>query len=63
MTVRIGKQTFLAAARIVADEKEETMERYLPADKYQEWEEGKKLSEWARTSLPVALDLINETHV
>jgi hypothetical protein len=27
------------------------------AEKYQEWKEGKTLSDWARTALPVAIDL------
>jgi hypothetical protein len=27
------------------------------AEKYQEWEEGKKLSEWARTAQVVGVDL------
>jgi deazaflavin-dependent oxidoreductase (nitroreductase family) len=62
VTVRIAKHTFSAAARIVTDGKEETMARHMLADKYQEWEEGKKLSEWARSALPVALDLIEESN-
>jgi hypothetical protein len=60
VTVRISRITFQAAARIVADEKEETMARYLLAEKYQEWEKGRKLSEWVRTLLPVAIDLAPE---
>jgi len=31
--------------------------RYLMAEKYQEWENGRKLSEWARTSLVVEIEL------
>ena len=34
------------------------MARYLLAEKYQEWEDGKTLSEWARTALPIAIDII-----
>jgi deazaflavin-dependent oxidoreductase (nitroreductase family) len=60
VTVRVGKYTFNATARIVTDEKEETMARYMLAEKYQEWEEGRTLSEWARTALPVAIDLIHQ---
>ena len=60
VTVRVAKHNFHARARVVTDEKEETMARYMLAEKYQEWEEDKKLSEWARTSLPVAIDLIEE---
>jgi len=57
VSVRIGKQTFTATARVVTDEKEDRIARYLVAEKYQEWETGKTLSEWARTALPVAIDI------
>jgi deazaflavin-dependent oxidoreductase (nitroreductase family) len=60
VTVRVGKHTFKATARVVTDMDEEMMARYLLAEKYQEWEEGKKPSEWARTALPVVIDLIDE---
>jgi deazaflavin-dependent oxidoreductase (nitroreductase family) len=55
--VRIAKHTFTGTARLVKDEKEETMARYLLAEKYQEWESGRTLSEWARTALVVAIDV------
>ena len=55
--VRIAKHTFSGAARLVKDEKEETTARYLLAEKYQEWEEGRTLSEWARTALVVGIEL------
>jgi hypothetical protein len=57
--VRIAEQTFTGTARIMTDKKEERMARYLLAEKYQEWEEGKKLSEWACTALVVGIDLKN----
>lgn len=57
VTVRIAKHVFTGTARIVKDEKEEVTARYLLAEKYQEWEEGKTLSEWARTAIPIAIDL------
>ena len=57
VTVRIGSHTFTGKARIVRDREEEQRARHLVAEKYQEWEEGKRLSEWARTALPVAIDL------
>jgi deazaflavin-dependent oxidoreductase (nitroreductase family) len=57
VTVRIAKRTFDGAARIVKDRKEEAMARAMLAEKYHEWEEGRTLSEWARTALPVAIDL------
>jgi deazaflavin-dependent oxidoreductase (nitroreductase family) len=57
VTVRIAKRTFAGTARIVKDEKEETMARYLLAEKYQEWEDGRTLSDWARTALVLAIDV------
>jgi hypothetical protein len=44
-------------ARIVTDEEEEMKARYSMAEKYQEWEEGKILSNWARTALVVGIDI------
>lgn len=58
VTVRIAKHTFPGTARLVKDEKEETMARYLLAEKYQEWESGRTLSEWARTALVVGIDIL-----
>ncbi|HEU4744816.1 MAG TPA: nitroreductase family deazaflavin-dependent oxidoreductase [Anaerolineales bacterium] len=58
--VRIAKHNFPGTARIVTNKEEELQARYLVAEKYQEWEEGKTLSEWARTALPVAIDAISE---
>jgi deazaflavin-dependent oxidoreductase (nitroreductase family) len=57
VTVRIAKTVFAGTARLVADPEEETAARYMLAEKYQEWEEGRTLSEWARTALVVAFDL------
>lgn len=57
VTVRIGKSNFAGAARLVQDKEEDTTARYLIAEKYQEWGEGKTLSEWARTALAVGIDL------
>jgi len=57
VTVRIAKHTFTGTARIVEEKIEEMSARYLIAEKYQEWEEGKTLSEWARTALVVGIDL------
>jgi deazaflavin-dependent oxidoreductase (nitroreductase family) len=57
VTVRIAKHIFAGTARLVEDKEEEYLVRHLAAEKYQEWEEGKTLSEWARTALPVAVDI------
>ena len=58
VTVRVGEQTFSATARLVKDDKEEMMARNLHADKYNERKVNGSLSGWARTALPVAVDLI-----
>ena len=57
VTVRIAKHHFGGTARIVKDEEEAMMTRNLLADKYKEREDDGSLSEWARTALPVAIDL------
>lgn len=60
VTVRVGKQTFRATARIVKDEQEEMMARNLLADKYNERNANGTLSKWARTALPVAIDVVSK---
>jgi deazaflavin-dependent oxidoreductase (nitroreductase family) len=60
VTVQLGEHTFAAQARIVGDEQEDALARRLVAGKYQEWREDRPFSEWARTALPVAIDLTIE---
>jgi deazaflavin-dependent oxidoreductase (nitroreductase family) len=58
VSVRIGDQTFAGMARIVTSAtEEEDQARRLLAGKYEHWEPDEPLSDWARTSLPVAVDL------
>ena len=57
VTVRIAKQSFQGTARLMKDDQEETLARNLLADKYREREADGSLSEWARTALPVAIDV------
>src|SRR5262245_10851378 len=57
VTMRISKHIFTGTARIVSETEEDTKARYMLAEKYQEWEEGRTLSNWARTALPVAIDI------
>ena len=57
VTVRIAKHTFSGVARVVREKEEECSARYLLAEKYQEWEQGKTLSQWAQTALPIAIDV------
>lgn len=55
--VRIGQQTFAGTARLVQEPEEDTRARYLVARKYNEMDDENTLDEWARTALPVAIDL------
>jgi deazaflavin-dependent oxidoreductase (nitroreductase family) len=55
--VRIAKHDFTGIARLVKNEQEEMTVRNILADKYKEREDDGSLSEWARTALPVAIDL------
>ena len=56
--VRIGTRSATANARILrAGTKEDQLAREILDGKYQGWREGKRLSSWARGSLPVAIDL------
>jgi deazaflavin-dependent oxidoreductase (nitroreductase family) len=57
VNLRIAKHTFTGTARLVKEKDEDSRARYLLAEKYQEWEEGKTLSAWAQTALPVAIDV------
>jgi deazaflavin-dependent oxidoreductase (nitroreductase family) len=57
VSVRIAEHVFWGTAHLVSEKEEETAARYMLAEKYQEWEEGKKLSEWARTAVVVGIDL------
>jgi deazaflavin-dependent oxidoreductase (nitroreductase family) len=57
VTVRIANHTFTGRARLVKNEQEEITARNMLADKYREREVDGSLSEWARTALPVAIDL------
>ena len=57
VTVRIAKHTIAGTAHVVEFREEELRARYLLAEKYQEWEEGKILSQWAQTALPIAIDV------
>ena len=58
VTVKIGRKTFQATARIVTNTDEEMMARNMLADKYHERKANGSLDTWARTALPVAIDLI-----
>jgi deazaflavin-dependent oxidoreductase (nitroreductase family) len=56
--VRVGSRDVAAVARIVSPgSAEEARARQLLDAKYMGWREGKRLSSWARTALPVAIEL------
>jgi deazaflavin-dependent oxidoreductase (nitroreductase family) len=57
VSVRLGSQTRRGKARVVEEPEEDLRARRLLAAKYQGWREGRRLSGWARTALPVAVDL------
>jgi deazaflavin-dependent oxidoreductase (nitroreductase family) len=59
VSVRINGIVFSGTAGLVSDGEEEMAARYILAEKYQEWEEGKKLSEWARTAQVVGIDPVS----
>lgn len=59
VTVRVAKQTFAGSARPANGQSENSPVRYLMAEKYQEWEDGRTLSEWARTALVVEIELMS----
>jgi deazaflavin-dependent oxidoreductase (nitroreductase family) len=55
--IRVGSRWLAGTAREIEGEADETHARQLLAGKYQGWREGRSLSEWARESLPVGIDL------
>src|SRR5690242_7691815 len=55
--VRLGDQLRSGRARIVDSPDEDARARRLLDAKYTGWNQGKRLSGWARTALPVAVDL------
>jgi deazaflavin-dependent oxidoreductase (nitroreductase family) len=57
VTIRVGGDERRASARLVEASEEDERLRGLLAAKYQGWRAGQPLSGWARSALPVALDL------
>ncbi|MGQ0805636.1 MAG: nitroreductase family deazaflavin-dependent oxidoreductase [Actinomycetota bacterium] len=55
--LRIAGEEWEARARVVTDNDEDARVRCLLAAKYQDWREGQPLSGWARTALPVAIEV------
>ena len=58
VTIRLGRDTYRARARVVEpDAPEDTVARHALCGKYQGWRAGQPLGEWGSTALPVAFDL------
>jgi deazaflavin-dependent oxidoreductase (nitroreductase family) len=55
--VRLGRRWLAGLAREIEGDPDEMHARELLAAKYEGWRDGKRLSSWARESLPVAIDL------
>ncbi|HYV22772.1 MAG TPA: nitroreductase family deazaflavin-dependent oxidoreductase [Candidatus Bathyarchaeia archaeon] len=56
--VRVGTRTATGSARVVrGGTKEDERARQLLDGKYQGWRAGKRLSSWARSALPIAIEL------
>lgn len=56
-TIRLDEVTYAGAARVLEPGEEALAARHLLASKYEDWTPEKPLSNWARTALPVAVDL------
>ena len=57
VSVRLGTESAAGMARVMADGPEAEVARQLLAAKYEGWREGQQISDWARNSLPVAIDM------
>jgi deazaflavin-dependent oxidoreductase (nitroreductase family) len=57
VSIRVGDEDRTASARLVEASDEDQRVRRMLASKYQGWRDGQSLSGWARTALPVALDV------
>jgi len=55
--VRLGGRWFHGRGAWIEDPADDVVARRLLDGKYQGWREGAPLSQWARESLPVAVDL------
>lgn len=53
--LRVAGETIRGVARVIEGEPDDPLARRLLAAKYQGWSEGRRLSAWARGSLPVAI--------
>lgn len=61
VTVKVGRHTFKATARLVKDKEEEMLVRNMLADKYNERNANGSLGKWARTALVVGMDILSKS--
>ena len=54
----VGGQWFRGTGRWIEGEADDLLARQLLDAKYHGWQEGRRLTRWARESLPVAVDLL-----
>jgi deazaflavin-dependent oxidoreductase (nitroreductase family) len=59
--LRIAEHEWDARARVVTDPDEDARARRLLAGKYQDWRDGEPLSGWARTALPVSIEVVSRS--
>lgn len=55
--LRVGDDEFDATARIVEEPDEDLAARRMLAAKYQGWDEGTPMSDWAAHALAIAIDV------
>jgi deazaflavin-dependent oxidoreductase (nitroreductase family) len=55
--VRIGEREWDTEAHVVHEPGQDRLARDVLATKYQGWHEGEPRSEWARTALPIAIEI------
>ena len=58
--IQIGSRTVAARARFIRAAREDQRARELLDAKYMGWRPGRRLSSWARGSLPVRIDTLPE---
>lgn len=57
VSVRVGDERFAGTAQVIEGSDEDQAAREALAARYQQWSPGQELSNWAKTSLPVAIQL------
>lgn len=55
--IQVGDESRDGRGRVIDDPAEDALARRLLAAKYQGWRDGQPLSEWARTALPIVVEL------